>query len=82
MNGSTRSKMFGNKVLRRIFASKGDEIIGGWRKLYSEELHNFYPSLNKARTTRQDETVQAWGRRRMHTGFLVGKPEGKRPVES
>jgi hypothetical protein len=27
-------------VLRRIFAPKRDEIIGGWRKLHSEELHN------------------------------------------
>jgi hypothetical protein len=54
-----RLKMFGNKVLRRIFGPKGEEIIGGCRKLCSEELHKFYLSLNIARTTRQDEIIQA-----------------------
>jgi hypothetical protein len=34
----------GNRVLRRIFGSKRDEIIGSWRKLHNEELHNLYPS--------------------------------------
>jgi hypothetical protein len=35
---------FENRVLRRIFALKGDEVIGGWRKLHNEELHNLYCS--------------------------------------
>jgi hypothetical protein len=34
-----------NRVLRRIFGYKRDEIIG-WRKLHKEELHNWYPSPN------------------------------------
>jgi hypothetical protein len=38
--------MFENKVLRRIFRPKRDEIIGGWRKLFNKELHNFYFSPN------------------------------------
>jgi hypothetical protein len=31
----------------RIFGPKGDEVTGGWRKLYNEDLHNFYspPSI-------------------------------------
>jgi hypothetical protein len=29
---------------RRIFGLKRDEVIGGWRKLHNEELHNFYSS--------------------------------------
>jgi hypothetical protein len=33
-----------NRVLRRIFGSKGDEVTGGWRKLHSEKLHNLYSS--------------------------------------
>jgi hypothetical protein len=39
--------MFENRVLRRIFGPKRDEVIGGWRKLYNEELHNLYclPSI-------------------------------------
>jgi hypothetical protein len=33
--------MFENRVLRRIFGSKRDEVTGDWRKLHSEELHNY-----------------------------------------
>jgi hypothetical protein len=36
--------MFENRVLRRIFGPKRDEVRGGWRKLHSEELHNLYSS--------------------------------------
>jgi hypothetical protein len=35
-----------NKVLRRIFALKREEVEGGWRRLHNEELHNFYTSPN------------------------------------
>jgi hypothetical protein len=38
--------VFENKVLRRIFGPKRDEMIGGWRKLHNEELHNLYSSPN------------------------------------
>jgi hypothetical protein len=34
--------VYENSVLRRIFRPKRDEMIGGWRKLYNEELHNLY----------------------------------------
>jgi hypothetical protein len=34
--------VFGNRVLRRIFGSKRDEVTGGWRKLKNDEIHNFY----------------------------------------
>jgi hypothetical protein len=37
-------KMFQKDVLRRIFGSKRDEAIGGWRKLHNEELHDLYSS--------------------------------------
>jgi hypothetical protein len=33
--------MFENRVLRRIFGSKRDEVTGGWRKMHNEELHNW-----------------------------------------
>jgi hypothetical protein len=32
------------RVLRRIFGLKGDEVMGGWRKLQNEELHVLYSS--------------------------------------
>jgi hypothetical protein len=39
-----RLRVFENRVPRRIFGPKRDEVMGGWRKLHSEELHNFYSS--------------------------------------
>jgi hypothetical protein len=36
--------VFENRVLRRIFGLKKDEVTGGWRKVHSEELHNSYSS--------------------------------------
>jgi hypothetical protein len=39
-----RLRVFVNRVLRRIFKPKRAEVIGGWRKLHNEELHNLYSS--------------------------------------
>jgi hypothetical protein len=36
--------VFENRMLSRIFGPKRDEVTGGWRKLYNEELHNLYSS--------------------------------------
>jgi hypothetical protein len=41
-----RLRVFGNRVLRRIFDPKRDETTGDWRKLHNEELHNLYSSPN------------------------------------
>jgi hypothetical protein len=38
--------LFENRVLRRIFGSKRDEVTGEWRKLHSEELNHLKPELN------------------------------------
>jgi hypothetical protein len=45
-----RLRMFANWVLRRIFGPKTDEIVGDWRKLHNEELHNLYSSPHIIRT--------------------------------
>jgi hypothetical protein len=37
-------RVFENRALRGVFGSKRDEVIGGWRKLHNEELHNLYCS--------------------------------------
>jgi hypothetical protein len=39
-----RLSEFENSLLRRIFGEKRDEVLGGWRKLHIEELHNLYSS--------------------------------------
>jgi hypothetical protein len=36
--------MFENRVLRRIFGPKRDEVTGEWRKLHNDELHDLYSS--------------------------------------
>jgi hypothetical protein len=36
--------VFENKLLRKIFGPKRDEVTGGWRKLYNEELRDLYSS--------------------------------------
>jgi hypothetical protein len=41
-----RLRAFENRVLRRIFGPRRDEMMGDWRKLYNEELHNLYSSSN------------------------------------
>jgi hypothetical protein len=38
--------MHENRVLRRIFVSKREEVAGGWRRQHNEELHNLYASPN------------------------------------
>jgi hypothetical protein len=63
-----------NRVLRKIFGPKRDEVIGGWRKLHNEELLNFYSlpsiiSIIKSRRMRLAGYVARMGRRRMHVGF-------------
>jgi hypothetical protein len=47
-----RLRVFENKVLRRIFGPKRDEVTGGWRKLHNEELHDLYSSTSIIRITK------------------------------
>jgi hypothetical protein len=42
-------KVFENRVLKRIFGPKREEVAGSWRRLHNEELHNLYVSLNIVR---------------------------------
>jgi hypothetical protein len=46
IKGERRLKVFENRVLRRIFGWKRDEVTGDWRKLHNQELHNWYCSTN------------------------------------
>jgi hypothetical protein len=80
-----RLKVFENRMLRRIFGPKRNEVPGGWRKLHNEELHNLYSSLNtnrtiKSRTMRWAGHLARMGEKRNAFRILVRKPEGKRPL--
>jgi hypothetical protein len=55
-----RLKLFANRMLRRIFGPKRDEVTGGWRKLHNEELHNLYSSLNITRITKSRRIRWTW----------------------
>jgi hypothetical protein len=77
--------VFENRVLRRIFGPKRDEVTGEWRKLHSEELHNLYISPDiiwqvKPRRMRWAGYVARMVEERKVYGVLVGKPAGKRPL--
>jgi hypothetical protein len=63
-----------NRVLRRIFGPKRDEVTGDWRKLHNEELLNLYSSpsiikMIKSRRMRWAEYLARIGRTEMHIEF-------------
>jgi hypothetical protein len=70
--------VFENRVLRRIFGPKRDEVTGEWRKLHNEELHNLHSSPDIIRQVKANEVGGAWERREKCTRFWWGKPEGRR----
>jgi hypothetical protein len=53
--------VFDNRVLRRTFGPKRDEVTGEWRKLHNEELHNLYLSPDIIRQVKEDEVGRACG---------------------
>ena len=69
--------MFENRVLRRIFGPKRDEVTREWRKLHNEELNHLYPAPNilwsiKSRRMRRVGHVARMGRGDVYTGFWWG----------
>jgi hypothetical protein len=77
--------VFENRALRRISGRNRDEVIGGWRELHNEELHDLYSSpsiirIIKSRKMRWAGHVARMGENRNVYRLLVGKPDGKRPL--
>jgi hypothetical protein len=73
-------------VLRRISGPKGGGVMGGWRKLHNEELHNLYRSpsiirIIKSMRIRWAGHVARMGEKRNVYRLLVGKPEEKTDVD-
>ncbi|KAJ4436020.1 hypothetical protein ANN_18646 [Periplaneta americana] len=78
-------RVFENKVLRKIFGAKRDEVTGEWRKLHNAELQALYSSSDiirniKSRRFRWAEHVARMGESRNAYRVLVGRPEGNRPL--
>jgi len=77
--------VFENKVLRRIFGPRRDEVTGDWRRLHNEELNYLYSSPNimrviKSRRMRWAGHVAHMSEKRGVYRVLVGKLEGRRPL--
>jgi hypothetical protein len=69
-----RLRVFENRVLRRIFRPKRDEVTGEWRKLHNEELYDLYSSPNIMRVIKSSRMrwlghVARIGRRKACIGF-------------
>jgi hypothetical protein len=77
--------VFENRVLRRVFGPKKDEVTGEWMKLHNEELHNLYSSPDIIRQVKSRRMMWAghaarMGEERKVYKVLVGKHAGKRPL--
>jgi hypothetical protein len=73
-----------NRVLRRIFGRKRNQVRGGWRKLHNEELHKLYSPLSiirliKSRRMRLGRACSTNGETNAYR-IMVVKPDGNRPL--
>jgi hypothetical protein len=80
-----RLRVFENRVLRKVFLPKRDEVTGEWRKLHNKELNDMYSLPNIVRVVKSrrmrwaGHVVRMWEEKGVHR-VLVGKREGKRPL--
>jgi hypothetical protein len=77
--------VFENRVLRKIFGPKRDGVMGDWRKLHNEDIHNLFSSPNiirmiKSRRMRWAGHVARMEAKSNACRILVGKPERKGPL--
>jgi hypothetical protein len=77
-------KVFENRVQKKIFGPKRDEIIGSWRKVHNEGLHSLYPLpyiiiMIRSRSMTLAGHVACMQENNTYR-VMVGKPEGKIPL--
>jgi len=76
-------RVFENRVLRRIFGPKMDDVTREWEKLHNEELNELYStqyySGDKNQKSELGGTCSAYGGEERRIQGLVGKPLGRRP---
>jgi len=76
-----RLRVFGSRVLRKIFGPTRDEVMGGWGREHNAALHNLSPNfiwVIKSRIMRWAGHVAHMGDRRGAYSILVGRPDRKR----
>jgi len=83
IEGRTRLRVFENRVLRRMFGPKRDEVTGEWRKLHEEELNDLYCSPSIVRVIQSGrmwwaEHVARIGKGRCVYRVWWGKPDRNR----
>jgi PAS domain-containing protein len=76
-----RQGVFENRVLRRMFGLKRDEVTGGWRKLHNA-LFARYNENDEIKEDEMGRECSTNGEKRNAYRTLMGKPEGKRPLGS
>jgi hypothetical protein len=81
-----RLRVFENRVQRRIFGLKRDEVTEGWRKLHNEEFHNLYSlssiiGMVKSKRMRWAEYVARMGRGGMHAEYCLENEKERRNLE-
>jgi hypothetical protein len=68
-------------MLRRMFEPKREEVVVGWRRPHTKELHKFYVSQNTIRMIKLRRfrwgTCSAYGRRKIHTKLLLENLKGR-----
>ena len=84
MREERKLRLFENRMLRRIFEPKRDEVIGEWRKLHNEKISTLYSTPNIIRVIKSRMSwvgnVARMGEKRGAYRVVVGKPEGRRPL--
>jgi hypothetical protein len=79
-----RLRVFENRVLRRIFGPKKDEVTGEWRRLHNKELYDALTKYHSGDERKRNETggaCSAYGGEKKCIQTLLGSPEGSRRLE-
>ena len=77
-----RLRVFENRIMKKLFGPKRDEVTGEWKRLYNEELTDLYCSPNiRLMTSRMtDKHVACMESERGAYRNLVGRPKGQRQL--
>ena len=85
MREERRLRVFDNRVLKKIFGPKRDEVTGEWRKLHNKELNDLYCSPNIVRAIKSRMRwaghVARIGRGEAYTVFWCGNLRGRNNLE-